>query len=186
MIGAILSGLGGYLLGSFPSAIAIGRLWGVADIRKRGSTNPGAANALRVLGPLPGALVLFLDCGKGLAASLLAAALFGPDQAWLAGLAAVAGHIYPVFAGFRGGKGLATGCGVVLYLYPWALVVFAPIWAGIYLARRQVPPASAAAIAAVAISAPFFLGPWPAAATCLGCALIFLRHWPEAKRQLMR
>ena len=177
----ILAGILGYLLGSFPSAVVVGRLWSGLDPRESGSGNPGAANALRVLGPVPAALVLLADFAKGFLAAALARSWFGPPYGWLGGLAAVAGHIYPVFAGFRGGKGLAAGLGAVCLLAPWVIAIFVPVWAAVYLWRRRIPPASAAAVLAVGLSGLFRLAPWPAAAVLLGTGLIFARHWPEAR-----
>lgn len=182
MTRAALAFLGGYLLGSFPSAVVVGLILRGEDIRRRGSGNPGTANALRVLGFLPGLIIFVLDAGKGLLAVELAASCLGPAHAWPAGLAAVVGHIFPLYAGFRGGKGLATGAGVIIRLFPWALGAFLPVWAGIYLWRRHVPPASCVAVMAVAVLALILLPPGPASIVCLGCILIFLRHWPEVRR----
>ena len=184
MIRWLLVGTLGYLIGSFPSAVVLGRLWRGVDVRSQGSGNPGTFNALRVLGPLPGALVFLLDLGKGLAAAALPAIYLGSAYGWLGGLLAVAGHIFPIYAGFRGGKGLATGCGVVSFLLPWSLAIFAPIWAAIFFWRRKVAPASAVGILGVALFGLFVLPVWPACAVTMGCVLIFWRHWPEAKRGL--
>ncbi|MGE5528624.1 MAG: glycerol-3-phosphate acyltransferase [Patescibacteria group bacterium] len=188
----VLVGAAAYLVGSFPSAVVVGRLWRGVDIRGMGSGNPGAANALRTLGPVPGAVVLLLDLGKGLAGSLVPAAVFGFDHGlpWLGGLMAVVGHVFPVFAGFRGGKGLATGCGAILPLMPWGLAVFAPVWGLVYLLKRKIAPASAAGILAVALAsaAAYALGrlaPWPLTVVFLGLFLIFMRHWPEARREIL-
>ncbi len=185
----VLAGLAAYLLGSFPSGVVVGRLWRGVDIRGQGSGNPGTANVLRVLGPLPAVLVFVLDCGKGFAAAVLPARLCGPDCGWLGGLMAVVGHVYPVYVGFRGGKGLATGGGAIAVLAPWFLAVFAPVWAAVYLWRRKVALASDAAILAVAFAtilaaALGYLGSWPLAASLVGLGIIFWRHWPEAKKGL--
>lgn len=180
----ILAGLLGYLLGSFPSAVVVGRLWAGLDPRRAGSGNPGAANTLRILGFLPAAIVFSADFAKGLLAAVLARSWFGPPCGWLGGLMAVVGHIYPVFAGFRGGKGLATGFGAVSALDPLSVAVFVPVWAAVYLWRRRIAPASAAAILAVGLSGLLRLPPWPAMAVVLGTGLIFARHWPEARAGL--
>lgn len=182
MTEGLLAGALGYLAGSFPSAVVLGRLWRGADLRSQGSGNPGALNALRVLGPLPGVLVFLLDFGKGFAAAALPAVYLGSAYGWLGGLLAVTGHVFPIYAGFRGGKGLATGFGVVSFLLPWSLAVFAPIWAVIFLWRRKVAPSSAVAILGVALFGLFILPVWPACAVTIGCGLIFWRHWPKAKR----
>lgn len=125
----------GYLLGSIPTGVWLGRAFKGIDIRKHGSKSIGATNVFRVLGARLAAVVLVVDIGKGFLSCYLAAHLdpgrFGlqPAQlAMIAGLAAVAGHLLPVFAGFKGGKGIATGAGMILYLAPlelaFALVVF--------------------------------------------------------------
>ncbi|MGQ9778785.1 MAG: glycerol-3-phosphate acyltransferase [Bacillota bacterium] len=179
-----LAALLGYLLGSFPSAVVVGRVWAGLDLRKAGSGNPGTANTLRVLGILPAAIVFVADFAKGLAAVVLARAWFGPAGGWLGGLTAVLGHVYPVFAGLRGGKGLATGFGAISFLDPFSLAIFVPVWACFYLWRRRVALASAAAVAAVGLAAVFRLSPWPAVVIVLGTGLIFARHWPEARSAL--
>ena len=106
----------GYLLGSVPFGIVWARAFGLGDLRKIGSGNIGATNVLRT-GNKPAALLtLVCDSGKGAAAVLLARALAGEDAAQLAGLAAFVGHLFPVWLGFRGGKGVATFLGTLLAL----------------------------------------------------------------------
>ncbi len=117
-----------YLLGSIPSGLAIGKLFYKTDIRQHGSGNLGATNAFRVLGKKAGAFVTLFDIAKGTVATLLPF-FFGIDSGidpLYFGLAAVIGHIYPIFAGFRGGKAVATSCGVMLAADP-KLVLFAAI-----------------------------------------------------------
>lgn len=116
----IVCSLGAYLLGSVPSSVWIGKLFFGIDVRDHGSGNAGATNTLRVLGKPAGFTVLLLDFAKGLAASALVyvsglAAHSGMtlEYKMLFGACAVLGHIYPVFARFRGGKGIATLIGVV-------------------------------------------------------------------------
>ena len=125
----------GYLLGSIPTGVWLGRIFKGVDIRKHGSRSIGATNVFRVLGARLAAVVLLVDIGKGFLSCFLAARLdpgsfaLEPTQtALIAGLAAVLGHLFPVFAGFKGGKGIATGAGILLFLAPlelaFALVVF--------------------------------------------------------------
>ena len=104
-----------YLLGSLSSAVIVCRLLGLPDPRESGSKNPGATNVLRLGGKKPAALTLIGDMLKGLLATVLASVL-GMNLFWvaLAGLGAVLGHLFPVFFGFRGGKGVATGLGAIL------------------------------------------------------------------------
>ncbi len=115
-----------YLIGSIPTAYWIGKVFFKIDIREHGSKNMGASNSFRVMGPVWGIIVLLIDLFKGVAAVQLANAVLetdwmgGEKQFWqlLFGLTAVAGHIFPLFAGFKGGKGVATLFGVVLSIQP--------------------------------------------------------------------
>lgn len=107
----------GYLAGTFPTADLIGRRSGV-DLRAAGSGNPGTANAAGVLGARAGAAVLLGDVGKGAIACAGGAFVAGGAGAHLAGTASVVGHCYPVWSGFRGGKGVATSVGQCLATFP--------------------------------------------------------------------
>src|SRR5712692_219354 len=111
-----------YLIGSIPFALILARRWGAADLRLVGSGNLGAANVMRASGVTAGVLVAVLDMAKGAASVWLAERLSpGPAVPAAAGLAAIVGHIYPVWLRFRGGKGVATACGVFSVLTPLAL-----------------------------------------------------------------
>jgi len=119
----------GYLLGSIPTSLIVGRLFFGTDIRTQGSGNAGGTNAFRVFGWPAGLAVVLVDVGKGVAAVLLARA-FGDDGSavpgllpLLAGLCAVLGHIWTVFAGFRGGKGVATSAGVLAAVEPVSFLI---------------------------------------------------------------
>ncbi|MDZ4666282.1 MAG: glycerol-3-phosphate 1-O-acyltransferase PlsY [bacterium] len=123
--------LGAYLLGSIPSAVWIGKIFFQIDVREHGSGNAGATNTLRVLGKKAGITVLFLDFLKGLAASslfylqdkILPGSQEFRQYQLLLGIVAVLGHVYPIFAGFRGGKGIATLLGMVVSIsWPVALL----------------------------------------------------------------
>lgn len=114
-----------YLVGSVPTALLMGRMLKRIDIRQSGSGNVGAANTFRVLGPLPGVICLLLDAGKGVLAVLVIAVLFSATSPLsvtmtkiLAGAIAITGHIFPVWIGFKGGKGVGTGAGVLFSLLP--------------------------------------------------------------------
>ena len=106
----------GYLLGSVPFGIVMSRVFSLGDLRKTGSGNIGATNVLRSGNKAAAALTLLFDAGKGAAAVLLARAFAGEDAAQLAGLLAFLGHCFPVWLGFKGGKGVATFFGVLLAL----------------------------------------------------------------------
>lgn len=114
-----------YLLGSIPTSFWLGKLVKGIDIREHGSKNPGATNALRVLGKPLGFITLLVDILKGTAAVLVAMKLLGITLDWqllLVGLAAVSGHIFTLFLRFKGGKGVATTFGIFLALAPWATI----------------------------------------------------------------
>ena len=119
----------GYLVGSIPFAWLLARWLGTADLHRVGSGNIGAANVLRASGVKAGILVAALDIAKGAASVWLAERLNADSTtAALAGLAAVAGHVYPVWLRFRGGKGVAAACGVFAMLTPLALLPAAGVF----------------------------------------------------------
>lgn len=121
----------GYLLGSIPTAVWVGKLKYGMDVREHGSKNAGATNTFRVLGQKAGIIVLLVDVFKGASAVLLPYFLF--SYSWtddtlihlkiIAGISAVLGHIFPLFAQFNGGKGVATSLGIIIGLQPIAALV---------------------------------------------------------------
>ena len=118
----------GYIIGSVPFALIFGKVFGGMDVREHGSGNLGGTNVIRLLGLKIGIPVIICDIGKGILAAYLGTLIGGELIGLLAGVCAVLGHFYPVFAGFRGGKGVATGAGVFFFLAPFqisiALLVF--------------------------------------------------------------
>jgi glycerol-3-phosphate acyltransferase PlsY len=133
-----------YFIGSIPFALILARRWGGFDLRRVGSGNLGAANVMRASGVTAGVLVAALDMAKG-AASVWLAARVSSDAAVpaAAGLAAIVGHVYPVWIRFRGGKGVATACGVFTVLTPLAvppaLAIFAAVvWLTKYISLGSV------------------------------------------------
>ena len=145
----------GYLVGTTPSARLIAQLktGGSIDLSSAGSGNPGALNALRLLGRRAGVVVVVADVGKGIAACVLGRRLAGDSGAHLSGVAAVAGHCYPLWTGFRGGKGVATSFGQCLYTFP----VFAPVDAAVAVAVGRRPGVRRPALASVAASSTAWL-----------------------------
>lgn len=126
-----------YLLGSIPSAYLAGRLRKGIDIRQVGTHNMGAMNVFYQVGFAPGVLVLLADMSKGAAALALARGLGAPDvTVLLAGVAAIAGHSFPVWLKFHGGKGGATLIGIFFILMPWALAVWVPVFGLLLLLTR--------------------------------------------------
>ena len=140
----------GYLAGSIPTAILASRLVLKDDIRNHGSKNAGATNVFRVMGWKPALVVVLIDIGKGVAAVLLVTTL-GPTPLSpmlvkiVAGLAAIIGHIFTVFAGFKGGKGVGTAFGVLLSLAPVASLVTFGVWLALVLLTKMVSVGSLAA-----------------------------------------
>ncbi len=166
----------GYLLGSIPFGIVITRALGLGDLRQIGSGNIGATNVLRT-GNKPAALAtLLLDSGKGAIAVLLARVLAGEDAALIAGAAAFLGHLYPVWLGFKGGKGVATFLGTVLAL-DWRLGLAAcAIWLATALLTRISSLSALVAAALSPIVALWLDGPRLALVLAFMAVLIFIRH----------
>jgi glycerol-3-phosphate acyltransferase PlsY len=126
----------GYLLGSIPFGLVLTRMAGLGDVRKIGSGNIGATNVLRTGNKKLAAATLLLDAFKGTAAVLIAYNLFGEEAGILAGFAAFIGHIFPVWIGFKGGKGVATYLGVLLGLAPLMAAMFAIVWIALAFVTR--------------------------------------------------
>ncbi len=184
-----------YLAGSFPSAWLAGKLAGKGDIRAAGSGNPGATNTLRVLGWGYAIPVLVLDTFKGLASVLFIASLAGPELGIAARIlgasGALLGHAFPVFLGFRGGKGVATGAGALVALAPPILGPCLLLFAGLMVTTGLVSLASIAA--ALAILPSYLLlvpalgartDPATAAFMGLASALVILLHRRNIARLL--
>ena len=175
----------GYLLGSIPFGLLLTRLAGYGDIRNVGSGNIGATNVLRT-GSKPLALAtLVLDGGKGAAAALLAAALEGHGAAVLAGVAAVLGHNFPVWLGFRGGKGVATTLGTLTALaWPVGLAACAT-WLVVAAVFRYSSLAGLLSLAAAPVYAWFlFDRPLVAYAAVFLALLAVIRHGENIRRLL--
>ena len=132
----LMWGVIGYLLGSIPFGMVITRAFGLGNLREIGSGNIGTTNVLRTGSKAAAAATLFLDGGKGAAAVLLARALAGEDAAQLAGLLAFVGHCFPVWLGFKGGKGVATFLGLLLAI-AWPVgIACCMTWLALALLRR--------------------------------------------------
>lgn len=175
--------IGGYLLGSVPFGVILTRLGGAGDLRQVGSGNIGATNVLRTGRKGLAAATLLLDLLKGAAAVWLAQA-FAPGEQLLAAAGAFIGHCFPVWLGFRGGKGVATLMGVVLALH-WPLgLIYAAVWLGLLAAIRISSLAGmAAAVSAPAASA--VLGRFDLMLLLLALALIVLwKHGDNIGRLL--
>jgi glycerol-3-phosphate acyltransferase PlsY len=173
----------GYLIGTIPSGLLLARAAGYGDIRKIGSGNIGATNVLRTGNKKLAALTLLLDAGKGAAAVLLARALGGQDAALAAGFCSILGHVFPVWLKFRGGKGVATGLGVLLAAAPWVGVAACGVWLAMALLFRFSSLAALAAFLAAPVAAHFIYKD----ATLAGvCGLIALIVWAKHRANIRR
>ncbi len=169
--GILLCLAGAYLLGSIPTAVWIGKRFYGIDVREHGSGNAGATNALRVLGTRTGVIVLLLDALKGVLAValgwLVKEAFSSPDLfsifQLMLGLFALLGHVFPLFAGFRGGKGIATLAGIVTILFPGAVLICLLVFAAFFIPSRFVSLGSIAASLAFPVAVIWITGPstWP-------------------------
>jgi acyl phosphate:glycerol-3-phosphate acyltransferase len=165
----------GYLLGSIPFGLILAKLFGLGDLRQIGSGNIGATNVLRAGSKWLAALTLVLDAAKGTAAVLLAAH-WGEETAILAGLGAFLGHLFPVWLGFRGGKGVATYIGVLLGLYWPAAAAFFVIWLMVAFATRY-SSLSALVASGGSVCVLALIGQWRLATLfLLLTVLLYIRH----------
>lgn len=165
----------GYLLGSIPSGVLLSRWMNLGDLRKIGSGNIGATNVLRTGNKQAAALTLVADAAKGALAVILVGALAGSGMAKLAALAAFVGHCWPVWLGFKGGKGVATYLGILLALaFPLGLAACAT-WA-ITAWRMRISSLSALVAAAVVPVMALFVWPGLVILTVILAALVFWRH----------
>ena len=174
-----------YLLGSIPFALIAGRL-NVIDLRAVGSGNLGATNVFRTLGRSWGIAVMVLDIAKGAAAVLLADWLAGGSW-WpiAAGALAIIGHVFPVWTGFKGGKGVAVGAGALVGLVPLASAVLIVLWFVIVLLTRYVSVASIVCALAAAPLAWAFGAPWSYVAfIALAALFVILKHRENIQRLL--
>ena len=144
-----------YLLGATPTSYWIGRAFHGLDLREHGSGNLGATNAFRVLGPTWALPVVAIDLAKGFLPVLFFPDLVGADLGWTIafGAAAIVGHIFSLWVGFEGGKGIATSAGVFLALAPWAVLGSFVVWAVLALPTGYVSLGSLGA----AVSLPVFV-----------------------------
>ncbi len=180
----IIVAIGGYLLGSVPFGLVMARLFGLGDLRQIGSGNIGATNVLRTGNRVAAFLTLVLDAGKGAIAVLLARWFLGETAAQVAGFSAFLGHLYPVWLGFKGGKGVATFLGTLLALSFPVGVAACATWLVTALASRM---SSLSALTAAAISPvwAWLLGkPSLILLLCALAALIWIRHAENIRRIL--
>jgi glycerol-3-phosphate acyltransferase PlsY len=184
----------GYLIGSVPTAVWLGKMWGV-DLRRDGSGNPGTNNARRLGGYTLALLVLIVEITKGLLAVVVGFSIGGQGGGLAAGLAAVAGNVFNVWLGFRGGKGLGISGGVILGLWPAAFPVVVIV---IAVASALTRSTGAGSLLTVVVLLALALvwdrfgvdanwgvdDAWPRVALIAGLGLIIgPKHWQDARRR---
>ena len=175
--------IAGYLLGSVPFGLLLTRVAGLGDIRKIGSGNIGATNVLRTGHKGLAAATLLLDGGKG-AIAVLIARHWGPDTAILAGCGALVGHLFPLWLGFKGGKGVATSLGVLIAL-DWRIGLLVCVsWLLVAFLSRYSSVAALTALALSPVFAWFIATRQLAAVALLIAALVWLRHHQNIRRLL--
>ena len=175
----------GYLLGTFPSAALVANAFG-RDITREGSGNPGASNTFRLLGWKAGLAVLVLDIGKGALAAGGGLTLDGHRGAYLLGVAAVLGHVFPITRRFRGGRGVATAAGVLGVIFPLVFGVLFFVWAAI---ARGLHKASVASLACAVLFPAIVIARGAGAldiTVTVGLALVVLVRHGNNLRRLVR
>ena len=173
-----------YLLGSIDAGVIVPRLMGI-DIYAHGSGNPGASNVMRTLGKKAGAAVMLVDAAKGFFAAWIGVALVDHTVGFWCALAAVVGHVFPAWHRFRGGRGVATAIGSVLFLEPVFGLILAVGW-GTTVALTKT--ASIASLGAMVLYVPgyalFGWRGWPLFAAALTAGLVIVRHSGNIRRLL--
>jgi len=181
--------LAAYIVGSIDFAVIVARMHGV-DIHEAGSGNPGTSNVLRTLGRVPAAMVFIGDTLKGTvgaAMGMVASGVMDPMVHWAfaAGLAAMLGHCYPIFHRFKGGKGVATGGGVLLFTVPLVALIQIVIWGIVVKITRT---ASIASLVIVVVTVPLLVwqgvSGWSFLWVALMIALVIWRHRGNIQRMV--
>jgi len=170
-----------YLLGSIPFGLVLTRLGGYGDIRAIGSGNIGATNVLRTGNRSLALLTVVLDCAKGAVAVILGRQ-FGPDVTVIAGASVVLGHLFPIWLGFKGGKGVATAGGVLLAL-AWPVgILAAAAWLAVAFVLRYSSVAALAACTAAVLAGWLLIDPQRAQLITFIAVLVVLRHHANIRR----
>lgn len=175
----------GYLMGSVPYGLLLTRLAGLGDVRTIGSGNIGATNVLRTGNKKLAAITLLMDGLKGFLAVFLVGLILHHGML-VAGLTAVIGHLFPVWLGFKGGKGVATGFGV-FYAIAWPIgVICCAVWLLMAFTLRYSSLSALVACAIAPIIALFLAGALPAEAVLIISALIYWKHRPNIRRLIRK
>jgi len=184
MIETPLAVAGGYLLGSVPFGLVLTRIFGKVDIRTIGSGNIGATNVLRTGNKALALATLLLDGGKGGAAALIAGAALSPQAGVMAGVAAVIGHNFPVWLGFKGGKGVATSLGMLLAVAPPVGIAACLTWLAVALITRYSSLSAILALCLAPIYAALSSNGEVVAAAAILALLSLMRHRSNIGRLL--
>lgn len=185
MLQTALALVAAYLIGAIPFGVVLTRLAGVGDVRASGSGNIGATNVYRTFGRRLGLLTLAMDALKGLLPVLLAGSLlnFSTGEVAMVAAAAFLGHCYPIYLGFKGGKGVATALGIYLVLSPLSVLGALLLFAGILWRWRYVSLASVSAAAAIPLLVGLFERSWPLVlATLFISFMVIVRHRANIER----
>lgn len=172
----------GYLIGSIPSGVWVGKLMYGKDIRDYGSGNMGTTNTFRVLGKKAGTIVLLMDMFKGTLAALLPYFFHSNVNVLLIGLSAIIGHVYPIFAGFKGGKAVATSVGVLLVYNPLFFVIAWAIFLITLYISSMVSVASMVGFLLITIVSLFFRDLLLSGVAIALTIFVFIRHYGNIER----
>ena len=181
-VALVLSLVIGYLSGSVPYGLLLTQMAGLGDVRKIGSGNIGATNVLRTGNKKLAAATLLLDALKATAAALIGWYAFGPEAGLLAGFAAFMGHLYPVWLGFKGGKGVATYIGTLLGVFPLMVLVFAAVWLSVAKISKYSSLAALVATLVIPVVLWFIQEPKIAAVMALMTIISFIKHKTNIER----
>ena len=174
-----------YLLGTFPSADVVGRRRGI-DVTAAGSGNPGASNTFRLLGWRAGVLVFAMDAAKGALAAGAGLAVAGNAGAYVLGVAAIVGHMFPVTRHFKGGRGVATGAGVLLVIFPWLTLASAALWLVVVRLTHKASLASLVVVVAFPIAVALTGNSWVDVVVITAVALLVIARHAANLRRLFR
>ncbi|MBW8444993.1 MAG: glycerol-3-phosphate 1-O-acyltransferase PlsY [Arenimonas sp.] len=172
----------GYLMGSIPFGLLLTRMAGHGDLRSIGSGNIGATNVLRTGNKKLAAATLVLDALKATIAAVIAQAVFGQNAGLIAGFAAFIGHLFPIWLGFKGGKGVATYIGTLLGVAPLMVLVFAAVWLAVAFVSRYSSLSALVATLVIPVALWILGTPEAALVTAVMTAISYWRHKANIER----
>ncbi|MFN7012501.1 MAG: glycerol-3-phosphate 1-O-acyltransferase PlsY [Allorhizobium sp.] len=176
----------GYLMGSIPFGLLLTRMAGHGDLRSIGSGNIGATNVLRTGNKKLAAATLLLDALKATIAAVIAQAVFGQNAGLIAGFAAFIGHLFPIWLGFKGGKGVATYIGTLLGVAPLMVLVFAAVWLAVAFLTRYSSLSALVATLVIPVVLWILGMPETAMVTAVMTAISYWRHKANIERLIAR